>query len=181
VNKVRELGLKVRYLSGGKKAIPGVDTDLLWSEVDLDAGVMKARGPRVIEAERFDNLRSQVWWRMREDLRQGRVALPNDPELWQDLTSPTYTTTGGKIVVEEKKKIQARLRRSPNKGDAACYGNFVRRRALDGPGEAAIPIAAVSRNRDSRLEKVLAAREKRQRVDEAKFRRLAKVRKRRSA
>jgi hypothetical protein len=129
VNELRRCGLKVRFLSGGTRAVPGLDTNVLWSETEPDLeGNLRAVGPRVVEAERFNNLRSQVWWRTREDLRLGNIALPNDEELWQELCTPTYTTKGGKIIVESKEEIIKRLKRSPNKGDACCYGNFVRRR-----------------------------------------------------
>lgn len=129
VNKMRELGLRVRHISGGRRAVPGLDIDTLWSvtEPDLE-GNMRPAGPVVVEAERFDNLRSQVWWRMREDLRLGRIALPRDEELWQDLTTPTFRTRGGAICVESKETIEQRLGRSPDRGDAACYGNWVRPR-----------------------------------------------------
>ena len=65
---------------------------------------------------------------MAEDLRLGRVALDNDPELFTDLCTPTVSTDSGKISVESKGEIKNRLRRSPNKGDACCYGNWVRDR-----------------------------------------------------
>ena len=161
VNKMRELGMKVRHLSGGTRAIPGLDTDLLWSETESDLeGSLKPSGPKVIEAERFDRLRSQIWWRMREDLRLGRIALPPDEDLWQDLCTPTYKTQGGKIGVETKEEIVKRLKRSPNKGDAACYGNFVRRRT---------PVrkkhedeVEANRNRDYGLERYFKRHTKRQ-------------------
>ncbi len=129
VNECKRLGLRVRSISGASRAVPYVDADLRWSETEADKeGTLKARGPVVVEAERFANERAQVWWRMREDLRLGHIALPKDEELFRDLTTPTYHTTGGKIVVEPKEDILKRLKRSPNKGDAACYGNHVRER-----------------------------------------------------
>lgn len=128
-NELLRLGIRVRYISGGARAAPGVDVDDLWSltEEDLE-GNIKAAGPTVVEAERFRDLRAQVWWRMREDLRLGRIALPDDEALFSDLTAPTWTTKGGVIVVQSKDEIRETLRRSPDKGDAAVMGNFVRRR-----------------------------------------------------
>jgi phage terminase large subunit len=128
VNKMKELGLKPRALNGGQRAIPMLDETLLWGDIAEEDGKVKAAGPKVIEEERYNNLRSQMWWQMRDDLRLGRIALPHDEELWRDLTTPTYTTRGGKIVVESKEDLFSRLKRSPDKGDAAIYGNFVRRR-----------------------------------------------------
>jgi hypothetical protein len=85
---------------------------------------------RVGEDEEFNNCRSQIMWTLREDLRLERIALPDDDELAEDLITPQWKTQNGKIVVEQKEDIKKRLpaRRSPNKGDAAGYWNFVRDR-----------------------------------------------------
>jgi len=175
INKMREMGLKVRHISGGRKAVPGVDTDTLWSETEADLeGSIRPSGPTIIEAERFLNLRSQVWWRLREDLRLGRVALPDDESLFMDLTTPQFTTNGSVIVVEKKEDIVKRLKRSPDKGDAAAYGNFVRRRT---------PTREVTKeelrstpNRDFGLEKKLYAHQKAAAKEERKFKRMLATR-----
>lgn len=111
VNKLKELMVHGNWLNGAFKA---------WPEVD-EHGAIPVR-----KEELFANLRAQMWWRMRTDLQHGRIALPDDEELFRDLCTPTYLTRGGKILVESKEEIVKRLKRSPNKGDAAVYGNFVR-------------------------------------------------------
>ncbi len=161
VNELKRLGVKVRSLGGGDKAIPGLDKDILWSETELNLeGHKKAAGPIVIEAERFADLRSQMWWRMREDLRLGRIALCPDEELFSDLTLPTFGTDGGVIKVQSKEHLFKHLKRSPNKGDAAVYGNWVRRRVpvrikVENPMES-------TTDRDRGLERFLARQNKRQ-------------------
>jgi len=40
--------------------------------------------------------------------------------------TPKWTTRSGKIVVQPKEEIRKKLGRSPNKGDAAVYWNWVR-------------------------------------------------------
>ena len=107
VNKLRERDCWVRALNGGESA-----------------------SDRFGEDEEFNNQRSQIMWTLREDLRTGMLALPDDDELAQDLITPQWKTQNGKIVVEQKEDIKKRLpgRRSPNKGDAAGYWNFVRDR-----------------------------------------------------
>lgn len=161
VNEMRRLGLKVRHISGGTRAVPGLDTDLLWSETEVDLeGKLRPTGPTVIQAEKFRDMRSQVWWRLREDLRLGRIALPHDEELWQDLTTPQYGTPNNKITVESKDQIKKRIGRSPDKGDACVYGNFVRRRSPT--RTKAKEDLEVDRNRDYGLERYLKRHAKRQ-------------------
>lgn len=111
VNKLKELMVHGNWLNGSARA---------WPEVD-EHGAIPVR-----KEELFANLRAQMWWRMRSDLQHGRIALPNDEQLFRDLCTPTYEPRGGKIIVESKEEIVKRLGRSPDKGDAAVYGNFVR-------------------------------------------------------
>ena len=74
---------------------------------------------------RFRNLRSAGWWMLREllDPETGvDVALPDDPKLIGDLTTPKFRyTSGGRIEVESKEKIYERLRRSTDRADAAIH------------------------------------------------------------
>jgi hypothetical protein len=44
--------------------------------------------------------------------------LPDDSELFADLTAPTFMDDRRLITLEDKKKVVERLGRSPNKGDA---------------------------------------------------------------
>lgn len=76
--------------------------------------------------EVFNNLRSQMYWQMREDLRLGNLLLPPDEDLFADLSTPKWFTRNGKICVESKEEIKIRLGHSPNKGDAAVYFNWIR-------------------------------------------------------
>jgi len=45
-------------------------------------------------------------------------SLPPIPELVQELTSPTYTFNQGKLQLEDKDQIKARIGRSPDLADA---------------------------------------------------------------
>lgn len=76
--------------------------------------------------EEFNNLRSQIYWQLREDLRLGNICLPPDEDLFADLTTPKWFTRNGKIVVESKEEIKKRLGHSPNKGDSVAYWNWIR-------------------------------------------------------
>lgn len=77
--------------------------------------------------EQYYNMRAQVWWHLREDLRKGLICLPDDEELKTDLITPKYTIQNGKILIESKDDIRRRIGRSPNKGDCAAYWNWARK------------------------------------------------------
>ena len=75
----------------------------------------------------FTTYRSEMWWMLREALDPEYgfdIALPPDPALQADLTTPTYTVRPGqppKIYVEAKTDCIKRLGRSPDRGDAVVY------------------------------------------------------------
>jgi hypothetical protein len=74
----------------------------------------------------FYNLRSEVIWRMREALDPSQeggspIALPPDPLLVAELTTPTFEIIPGRgIKVQNKEDVVALLGRSPDRGDAVC-------------------------------------------------------------
>lgn len=73
----------------------------------------------------FFNLRSELWWRMREalDPEQGKgLMLPPNSRLRADLCAPTWKPQGVKIKVESKDDIKDRIGRSPDYADAYCLG-----------------------------------------------------------
>ena len=76
-----------------------------------------------LETFRFKNLRSQMWWYVREQLRTGQFCLDiDDPRLREDLTAPRYTITGDKVIqVESKDEIKKRIGRSTDAADAVVY------------------------------------------------------------
>ena len=84
------------------------------------------------DEEEFTNARSQWYWRLAEDLRLDLVDVPDDPEVTTDLITPQWKTVNGRIAVERKEDLKKRLPegRSPNKGDAVVYWNWVRYRGL---------------------------------------------------
>jgi phage terminase large subunit len=104
VNTLKSLGLKAKSINIQGAAKP----------IKMD------------QEEKFQNLRSQMWWQCREDLRNGEIGMPNDTELIADLTMPKYEVNNGKIMIETKENIKKRLGRSPNKGDSFVYWNWVR-------------------------------------------------------
>jgi hypothetical protein len=66
----------------------------------------------------FFNLRSELWWKMREALDPAAntgIILPNDTRLKADLCAPKWKLkTSGKIQVESRDEIVSRIGRSPD-------------------------------------------------------------------
>lgn len=75
-------------------------------------------GAGAIESDRFVNRRTELWWNLREWIRD-RGCIPDDGNLVADLTAPKYTyNSRGQIVLEKKESTKKRLGRSPDYGDA---------------------------------------------------------------
>ncbi len=66
---------------------------------------------------RYKNKTTEMHFAMAEWVKAGGC-LPNVPDLMGELTSRTYTFSGGKLVLEDKDLAKARLGRSPDYSDA---------------------------------------------------------------
>lgn len=69
----------------------------------------------------FYNLRSQLWWQMRELLDPDNnmaVCLPPDPELAKELCAPRWELSGMTVKVESREEIIDRVGRSPDRATA---------------------------------------------------------------
>jgi len=69
---------------------------------------------------RFKPARSELYWNLREQLREGRIDLdPEDTMLLRELCTPKYTMdSAGRIRLEPKDDMIARLGYSPDRADA---------------------------------------------------------------
>lgn len=97
----------------------------------VDAG-QQAIGVNVAEAShgtdisgilKFFNLRSELWWKMREALDPAQntgIALPPDTRLKADLCAPKWKLQTSKIRVESRDDIVDRIGRSPDFASAYC-------------------------------------------------------------
>lgn len=75
-------------------------------------------GEAAIESEKFYNRRTEIWWNMREWIRNEGV-IPENTNLFADLTAPKFFyTSKGQIKLESKEEIRKRLGRSPDFGDS---------------------------------------------------------------
>jgi len=67
------------------------------------------------------NLRSEMWWHMREALdpvNNTGIALPPDPALLAELCAPRWSLSGKTIKVESREEIVKRVGRSPDRATA---------------------------------------------------------------
>ena len=75
------------------------------------------KGKDASQSFEFTNVRSALWWRMREALDPNsarKIALPPDRVLKAELCMPRYELRGGKLFVESRDDIIKRLKRSPD-------------------------------------------------------------------
>ncbi len=69
----------------------------------------------------FFNLRSELWWKMRELLDPANdtgIALPPDPQLTKELCAPKWTISGWTVQVESRDDIIKRVGKSPDMASA---------------------------------------------------------------
>ena len=85
-------------------------------EIGLPAvGINVARAPR--DRERFENLRAELFWNIREEIEEGRLSIGSDPVLIDQLATIRYEyTSRGKIRLESK----ANMKTSPDRADAVA-------------------------------------------------------------
>jgi len=99
--------------------------------VGVNFGASAPDGARDVSGKlAFRNLRAYCYWQLREDLDPERGAdlmLPDDDGLRADLCAPTWSLSGGGILVEEKKDIVKRLGRSPDAGDSYAIAYYVQK------------------------------------------------------
>src|SRR5690606_28334231 len=67
--------------------------------------------------KRYYNKRAEMWFKMSEWIKDGGC-IPDIPQLVTELTSVTYTTKDGKLLMEPKEQLKKRLGFSPDHADA---------------------------------------------------------------
>lgn len=143
----RVLGVCGRLHDGGKSPVRTVVVDatavgggvadklkrtlprLQWHESGRRGRGLRTKRPKLVEfvggskakdTERFLNLRAQGYWHLRRLLEKEEIALPNDPDLMEELRHTRWETTAdGKVKIEPKDDTKARLGgASPDRADA---------------------------------------------------------------
>jgi len=74
-------------------------------------------GARATDPAEWSNRRTELWWRLRDWLRD-EAAFDPDEDLEEELLAPTYKWSGRAKILEPKDAIKARLGRSPDDADA---------------------------------------------------------------
>lgn len=75
----------------------------------------------------FANLRSQLWWQMREALdptNNTGIALPPDKQLAKELCAPKWRLQGMTVYVESRDEIIERIGASPDRATAVILANM---------------------------------------------------------
>ena len=99
-------------------------------------------------ALRFANMRSQIWWQLREALDpacERRIALPPDRKLLADLTAPTWKPVSDAIQVASREDIIKRIGRSPDLGSAVVMAlmDLAKRAVIDATMRGGSPRSAL--------------------------------------
>src|SRR3990167_10950595 len=156
VNKCRALGFYVRAMNGSTRPEVRIDEALRYGPLTADSDPNEPPGPVVLPSDTYYHARDQWFFRLREDLRLGLIALPNDPELFEELCIWTWMPKNGKKKVLEKEVVMKKLRRSPDKSDSTMYWNWCRPRR-GGPRPEA-PAARPNAHFDEHFDKMMAER-----------------------
>jgi phage terminase large subunit len=76
-------------------------------------------GKKAGRPDRFTNLRSQAYWHLRKLLEDSQIALPDIPELREELLATRVVfQSDGRTALEPKDAVKARIGRSPDRADA---------------------------------------------------------------
>lgn len=82
--------------------------------------------------DRFLNRRASAFWTLREELEAGRLALPKDDALVDELLAVRWRPTPeGRIRIEEKAVIRSLLGKSPDRADAVSMAVWAASREVD--------------------------------------------------
>lgn len=112
--------------------------DLGWQPVSLAGGAKEVKEAIPVDKDgtpmwHFNNLRSQMYWELREDIRCRRLVFDiRDPRMMEqirlELTTPKFALKENAVAIEGKETIKKRLGgKSPNVADAIAYWNWTRK------------------------------------------------------
>lgn len=116
--------------AGGRTGLIRID------EIGLGAGILdrlreqgypvegfnSSRAPSApADHDLYFNARAQAYFSLRQQLEAGTLALPRDEQLFEELTATQWKPSStGRIQIESKDDLKARLGRSPDRADAVA-------------------------------------------------------------
>ena len=72
-----------------------------------------------MRVDKHANRRAEVFWNVRRLLEEGKVAMPRDAKLWDELCATRWSPNSkGQVALEAKDDLKDRLGRSPDRADA---------------------------------------------------------------
>lgn len=78
-------------------------------------------GRKAHDTDRYLNRRSEAFWTLRRRLERGEITLPADEDLFRELLAHEWAVaSGGRVQLEAKSDIAARLGGSPDRADAVA-------------------------------------------------------------
>ncbi|MDR1651865.1 MAG: terminase family protein [Synergistaceae bacterium] len=81
-------------------------------------------GEKAMDSARYSNRRAEIWDKTRRWLESGG-SLPDDEELCEELSMPTYSfDASNRMVLEKKEKMKERIGKSPDLADALAVTFF---------------------------------------------------------
>ena len=70
------------------------------------------------DGRKFRKKRDELWWRLRQRFEAGTLEIPDTPDLLEELHCIQYSQATGKIIVDNKDKIKAKIGRSCDFADS---------------------------------------------------------------
>ena len=84
-----------------------------------------AFGMKAFDGTRFADWRSEAWWHVGEQLRAGKMQIPRDPALFEQLSAPAMLNDStGRLRLESKDSMRRRGIKSPDLADALILASY---------------------------------------------------------
>lgn len=108
---------------------------------EQDFRVVMFNGGHAPIRPQFLNRRAEAYWHLRDLLEAGRIALPRDEKLFDELTALRWTLTSeGKVKLEAKDDLRKRIGRSPDRADASAMAFWTFEQPGGAPKQAGNPV-----------------------------------------
>ena len=120
-NKYEVDGISIDSVGIGKGVSDGVAGLLRNTNIKV---LPISSGSSSSNKDRFNNLKTEMWWYVWEEIKNKRIVYPESIEIRRQMSSVEYTLVNstGKIGLVAKKKTKDLLGRSPDDADAFIYG-----------------------------------------------------------